>query len=51
MKTFNVKCNVCGKKATINSDKKWWCSFKSGFGKFNIRGYCKNEKTTDNTAD
>lgn len=43
MKTFNVKCNVCGKKASIYYEHKWWCSFESGFGSFNIKGVCKNE--------
>ena len=47
MKIYNVKCNVCGKKATIYSDKKWWCGFQSGFAKYNIRGVCKNEKIDD----
>jgi len=51
MKISNVKCNVCGSRATIYFEKKWWCGFESGFGEFNIKGICKNEKITDNNAN
>ena len=51
MKTYNVKCNVCGSKATIYFDKKWWCGVESGFGEFNIKGVCKNETSNARRRD
>lgn len=42
---------MCGSRATIYFEKKWWCGFESGFGEFNIKGICKNEKITDNNAN
>lgn len=51
MKIFNVKCNVCGEKATIYYEHKWWCSFESGFGSFNIKGVCKNETSNARRRD
>ena len=51
MKIFNVKCNVCGEKATIYYEHKWWCGFESGFGSFNIKGICKNETSNARRRD
>jgi hypothetical protein len=50
MKTSFSKreCNVCGELAVIWYKNKWWCAFCTSMGKFNIKGYCKHEKTDDN---
>ena len=40
MKTYNAKCNKCKGKARLWHNGKWWCSFKQGFGDFNLIGEC-----------
>jgi len=50
MKTsFNKReCNICGELAVIWYKNKWWCAFCTSMGEFNMKGYCKHEKTDDN---
>lgn len=44
MKTSKRVCNLCGKEAKFMHDGKWWCSSKSGFGQWNLLGYCNTKK-------
>ena len=37
-------CNVCGKSAFFFHKKKWYCAVTTIFGKFNLKGICKNDQ-------
>lgn len=51
MKTFKKRiCNICGEDGIIWYEKKWWCSYCTAMGSFNMKGYCKNEKINDSDA-
>lgn len=46
----DCKCNICNEPAVIWYQNRWWCSFCSAMGDFNMKGYCKNAKVDDNNS-
>ena len=38
-------CNKCGDPAKIWDKNAWWCGIDTSMGNYNMRGFCKKEKT------
>lgn len=53
MKTSFKKrvCHLCGEPGLIWYHSKWWCAQYTEMGNFNMKGYCRHEKTNDNDAE